>query len=93
MFWETILFSYNVFLIFPEKKFSSLKNKKFQELNFQASKIKETHSGKFLVFQEMELFSLQVETGFLQSLKNKKKYLIFFKLKRKKKKSFLYLPL
>ena len=72
-------------------KFSSLKNKKFQELNFQASKIKETHSGKFLVFQEMELFSLQVEKGFLQSLKNKKKYRIFFKLKRKRKKvSYTY---
>ena len=59
-------------------KFSSLKNKKFQEVTFQASKIKETNSGKFLVFQEMERFSLQVEKRFLQSLKIKKKCLIFF---------------
>ena len=81
-------------------KFSSLKNKKFQEVTFQASKIKETNSGKFLVFQEMERFSLQVEKGFLQSLKNKKKMSYIFCLLREnflnlsaKEKSFLYFPL
>ena len=78
-------FLYSTFLIFLEMKVSSLKNQKFQEVTFQAQKLKKSNSEKFLVIREMELSSPKYKKLLyfrreLESPKFKKSSYIFFLL-------------